>query len=48
MEEEEGGWVERKQLTKTELLLNEGRGEYGGGARDGGDKGRRFKDTYVI
>lgn len=33
MEEEEGGWVERKQLMKTELLLNEGRGEYGGGGQ---------------
>jgi len=35
---EEVGWVERKQLVKTELLLNGGRAW---GARDGGGKGRQ-------
>lgn len=43
MEEEEGGWVERKQLMKTELLLNEGRGEYGGGPEMGETKGEDLK-----
>lgn len=36
--EEEGGWLERKQLVKTELLLKGGRAWE---ARDGGDRGRQ-------
>lgn len=43
--EEEGGWVERKQLVKTELLL---KGRKAWGARDGGDRGNVYKDTYCI
>lgn len=43
--EEGGGWVERKQLVKTELFLKGGRVC---GARDGGDKGKIFKDAETI
>lgn len=48
MEEEAGGWVERKQLMKTELLLNGGRGEYGGGAEIGETKGEDLKIPTVF
>lgn len=40
-----GGWVERKQLVKTELLLKGGRVC---GARDGGHKGKVFKDIATV
>lgn len=36
--EEEGEWVEKKQLVKTEVLLKGGRAW---GARDGGDRERQ-------
>ena len=48
-EEEEGGWVQRKQLVKTELLFKWRKGV--GGQRRGrqkGDKGKAFKETYII
>lgn len=47
MEEEEGGWVERKQLMKTELLLNGGRGEYGG-PQMGATKGEDLKISMLF